>query len=61
MRERADLIRDDQIDILLDLTMHMARNRMLVFARRPTPVQVTYLAYCSTAGFHLLVLPSDRR
>jgi protein O-GlcNAc transferase len=46
----AQLVREDQIDILVDLTMHMARNRMLLFARKPAPVQVTYLAYCSTTG-----------
>ena len=43
-------IRQDRIDILVDLTMHMAHNRMLLFARRPAPVQVSYLAYCSTTG-----------
>ncbi len=46
----AQIIREDQIDILVDLTMHMSRNRMLLFARKPAPVQVTYLAYCSTTG-----------
>ena len=50
----AQLIRDDQIDILIDLTMHMANNRMRLFARKPAPVQVTYLAYCSTTGLETM-------
>jgi predicted O-linked N-acetylglucosamine transferase (SPINDLY family) len=48
--EAAKLIRDDHIDVLIDLTMHMARNRMLLFARKPAPVQATYLAYAGTTG-----------
>ena len=49
-QQAAQLIRDDQIDILVDLTMHMAGCRPLLFARRPAPVQVCWLAYPGTTG-----------
>lgn len=52
--ELAAAVRADQIDVLVDLSMHMAGNRMLVFARKPAPVQVTYLAHCGTTGLETI-------
>jgi protein O-GlcNAc transferase len=43
-------VRTDEIDILVDLTMHMSNGRPLLIARRPAPVQVAYLAYPGTTG-----------
>ena len=50
----ADQIRQDRIDILVDLTLHAEGSRLLAFARKPAPVQVTYLAYCSTSGLRTM-------
>lgn len=49
--ELADLIRRDQIDVLVDLGGHTARNRLLAFARKPAPVQVAhFLGHGYTSG-----------
>ena len=48
--QAAELVRRDQIDILVDLTGHIAGHRLLLFAHKPAPVQVTYLGYQNTTG-----------
>lgn len=48
--EIASLIRAHEIDVLVDLCGHGPGNRILVFARRPAPVQVNYLDYSATTG-----------
>lgn len=50
----ADVIRRDDIHVLIDLTLHMRGGRLQTFALKPAPVQITHLAYCGTSGLRTM-------
>lgn len=50
----ARLVVQDDIDILVDLSGHTAGSRLLMFARKPAPVQVSYLGYLNTTGLQTM-------
>lgn len=54
-------IQRDKIDILVDMTGHLAGNRLLTFARKPAPIQMKWVGYAGSTGLKAIdYLIADR-
>jgi protein O-GlcNAc transferase len=50
----SELVYQDEIDLLIDLSGHTAHNRLTTFAMKPAPVQVTYIGHPNTTGLNTI-------
>lgn len=48
--ELVNLIRQDKINLLIDLSGHSANNRLPIFINKPAPLQITWIGYLDTTG-----------
>ena len=52
--EVADLIREDEIDVLIELSGHTGHNRLMMLAQKPAPIQASFLGYPATTGLNTM-------
>ncbi len=50
----AQKVREDEVDVLVDLGLHAAGTRLMTFAQKPAPVQITFLSYAGTSGMQAM-------
>jgi predicted O-linked N-acetylglucosamine transferase (SPINDLY family) len=52
--DAAAIIREDHLDILVDLALHTTGNRLLVMARKPSPIQACFAGYPGGTGLRAM-------